>query len=217
MKLRYPTVLLIGACCLLHSFIFAQTKIQEEQVASAFKASYALEKDGKYQKALDTLKQFYTLNAYETNLRLGYLYYLNGKNKESLDMYERAISQMNSSVEARLGYVLPASAMEKWDLVEKKYLEILELDASNTLVMYRLGLMNYYRKEYTKAEKYFSSVLKLYPFDYSSNLMLGWTNYFLGRKDEAKNNFKKTLMILPSDTSAINGLGLIKRDLNIKK
>ncbi len=114
------------------------------------------------------------------------------------------------AVEPKLGFVYPAAALGSWDKVLAQYKDILNVDPNNTLVNYRVGLMNYGKKDYKAAEKYFEKVLNLYPFDYDSLLMLGWTEYFLGNSSKAKALFNKVLLYSPDDKSALEGLSSIK-------
>ena len=117
---------------------------------------------------------------------------------------------MPLSVEAKLGYVYPAAALGNWEQVISKYKEILKIDAKNSTVNYRLGLIYYGREDFTSAYKFFEQVVNLYPFDYNSSLYLAWTNLKLGKTREAKVLFNKVLMMQPNDASALEGLSLIK-------
>jgi len=117
---------------------------------------------------------------------------------------------MPYSIEARLGYALPASAMGNWDQVITKYNEILSIDPENYTTNYRIGMIYYGRKDYEKSIKYFEKIANMYPFDYDAIQMYAWSNYQLGKLREAKVLFNKTLLIRPGDSSAMDGLGLIK-------
>jgi len=176
----------------------------------AFSASYSLETAGKYQEAVNVIKKLYDESSYEINLRLGWLNYLAGQFTEAIADYNIAIQLMPLSIEARLGYVYPASAMGNWDQVMAKYLEILKLDGSHYTANYRLGAIHYSRKEYEAANKYFEKLVNLYPFDYDALHMYAWTSYRLGKLREAKVLFNKVLLNRPGDASALEGLGLIK-------
>jgi tetratricopeptide (TPR) repeat protein len=124
--------------------------------------------------------------------------------------YQNAINLKQYSVEAKLGYVLPAAAAGNWDQVINQYKKILEYDAQNSLVNYRMGMIYYSRKDYATAQKYFERVTNLYPFDYDSAVMLGWSYLQMGKMREAKVMFTKSLLIRPDDASALEGLSLIK-------
>ncbi len=179
-------------------------------IQNAFKSSYEYEKKGEYKKAADALKKVYSDDSYEINLRLGWLNYNAGLFDESQAHYQKALNLKPYSEEARFGIVLPAAATGKWDLVIKIYNEILQNSPANTTALYRLGLIYYGRKEYSKAYNFFEKLVNLYPFNYDGLLMYAWTNLQLGKSREAKILFNKVLMLSPGDKSAKEGLSYIK-------
>jgi tetratricopeptide (TPR) repeat protein len=183
----------------------------DSDLQKAFKESYSFEAKGQYSDAINTLKNVYVDNIYEINLRLGWLYYLNKQNDESVFYYQKAIDLMPYCIEAKFGIVNPLAVQEKWDKVAEQYVAILAIDPQNTLANYRLGLSYYYKADYTNAYKQFEKVVNLYPFDYSSVLMYGWANFQLGKKKEAELLFNKVLLMSPDDKSALEGLGLLKK------
>jgi tetratricopeptide (TPR) repeat protein len=130
---------------------------------------------------------------------------------ESLSFYQKAITLKPMSVEAKLGYVYPASAMGKWEFVKKQYIDILALDSQNVTANYRLGSIYYGNEDYTTASKYFEKVVNLFPFDHDALLMYAWTNFKVGKTREAEVLFHKVLLNTPNDASALEGLGLIKK------
>ncbi len=178
--------------------------------ADAFKESYALEEKAEYTKAIAAIQKIYTPDSYEANLRLGWLCYEAGQFTQSMTYYQKAISLKSYSIEARLGYVLPSAALGNWDQVINTYKKILDYDAQNTLVNYRLGMIYYERKDFPTAQKYFERVVNLYPFDYDSVVMNAWSYLQMGKMREAKILFNKALLMRPEDASALEGLSLIK-------
>lgn len=195
---------------ILSFFTAAQSQTEAGPIESAFIQSYTSEKSGDYTTAIKQIKNVYQEDSYEMNLRLGWLYYSAGQYAEALGYYSKSIRLMPMSIEAKLGYVLPASALGNWDHVVKQYEDILKIDDKNSTVNYRLGYIYYVRKDYTNAFNYFQKVVNLYPFDYDGTHMFAWTNYQLGKTREAKVLFQKCLLIRPGDSSAKEGLGLIK-------
>lgn len=192
------------------AFCFSIKAQTTDPVLDAFSNSYKFEAKADYANAITSLKKVYDENSYEINLRLGWLQYSAGMFTDAMAYYEKSIELMPYSIEARLGYVLPASAAGNWDKVIAVYKKILEIDPQNTTANYRMGLIMYERKDYQSAYNYLSKVVNLYPFDYNSLLIYAWSNYQLGKQKEAKILFKKVLMYSPSDTSAKKGLELIK-------
>ncbi len=198
--------LVLVSLFLLTTIISAQnTSLQD-----AFKNSYELEKEGEYSKAINALKKVYDDNSYELNLRLGWLHYSSGLFTEAAAYYQKGIELKPLSIEARLGYALPTSALGNWEQVLTTYKAILQIDPNHSTTNYRIGLIFYGRQDYKTAERYFEKVLNSYPFDYDSLLMLGWTKYFLGKRNEAKVLFNKVLLYSPEDDSALEGLDLVK-------
>jgi tetratricopeptide (TPR) repeat protein len=183
---------------------------QSEKMIQAFSESYSLESVGNYAKAIEELNQVYEDNSYEMNLRLGWLYYNLGNYFESKKKYERAVTLMPYAIEAKLGYVLPVSAMGNWDEVVKTYGKILEIDPQNTLVNYRMGAIFYERKQYEKALSHCEKTVNLYPFDYDSVILLAWIHYHMGSLREAEVLFKRSMLIKPANSSAEYGLSLIQ-------
>lgn len=182
----------------------------DEIVIKAFKKSYTYEANGEYAKAIKILKKVHTKDAYEINLRLGWLTYSSGIFTESMAFYQKAIDKMSYSIEAKFGIVYPAAALGKWEMVENQYKEILKISPNNTTANYKLGLIYYGREKYDTAQKYFDKIINLFPFDYNSLLMLAWTKLKLEKMGEAKILFNKVLMYSPDDKSATEGLKLIK-------
>jgi tetratricopeptide (TPR) repeat protein len=196
---------------LLIVFLTFQSNAQDNMTLSeVFSSSYTYETSGEHSKAIEVLKKVYNESSYGINLRLGWLTYQSGLFTESVAYYNKAIALMPLSVEARLGYVLPASSAGNWDQVITGYNEILKLDPNHYTVNYRMGLIYYGRKDYQTAYRYFEKILNLYPFDYDALLMTGWTNFQLGKLREAKVLFQKVLLNRPGDSSATEGLSLIK-------
>jgi tetratricopeptide (TPR) repeat protein len=176
----------------------------------AFEKSYFYEYSGEYQKAIDLLKGVYVADSYEINLRLGWISYMAGFFTESTAYYQKAMEMKPLSIEAKLGFVYPASALGNWEQVKKQYNDILTIDPQNTIANYRMGSIYYGNEDYTTALKYFEKVVNLYPFDHDALLMYGWANLKLGKLREAEVLFQKVIMNKPNDESALEGLGMIK-------
>ena len=199
---RYFLILII--------FLSSYTYSQNNDISIAFEESYKLEYNGDYKQAIEKIKEIYSAESYEINLRLGWLNYYAGFFTESTTYYQKAISLMPYSIEAKFGLINPAVALGNWNIVIKTYEKILQLDQKNSTANYRLASIYYGKKDYSSAYKYYQTVVNSYPFDYDATLMFAWTNYMLGKSREAKILFNKVLLISPKDASAIEGLSLIK-------
>ena len=158
----------------------------------AFSKSYSFEYETQYAKAITALTDLH-VDSYQINLRLGWLYYMNKDYVKSEQYYKKAIVLEPTSIEARFGVVLPQSTAGNWNSVLATYLEVVKLDPNNSTANYRLASIYHTRKDYTNATTYVSRVLKLYPFDYDSNLLYGKILMAQGKNAEAKKHFTKAL------------------------
>lgn len=198
---------LIAFCIFLSIQSFAQ---DSKALQYAFSKSYTYESKYQYDEAIKVIKELYNEKSYPINMRLGWLYYLSKNYSSSISYYQKAGALMPASAEALWALVSPQIALEKWTDVEKTYQAIVKLEPKSATAHYKLGMIYYYRKNYSTAKKYFDIALNLYPMDYNILLMSAWNNYFLGNVNEAKILFNRVLVVSPGDTSAVEGLSLIK-------
>ncbi len=194
------TTLLI-ACS---AWVAAQTTLIE-----AFRASYTQEQGGNYQAAVHALLEVYETSSYETNLRLGWLYYTMGQYPSSQQYYQRACDLMPYAIEPKLGLTYPLGALGNWSAVIAQYEKVLSIDPQNTKAKYNLAAIYYERKDYRKAQDYIEDVVNLYPFDYDSLVLFAWIQYQMGNLAKAKVLFQKALLYNPDGLSALTGLDSI--------
>jgi tetratricopeptide (TPR) repeat protein len=190
--------------------ITGRSQNSETVQQKAYSVSYLAEYKQDYNAAIQAVKSVYQENAYEDNLRLGWLNYLLGNFSTSQTYYTKAVNLKPASVEARLGLIKPLSSLESWDFVLKQYQEILKLDPGSYAANYWSGVIHYNRKQYEVAVKFFEKIVNYYPFDYDAAHMLAWNYYFMSKTNEARIMFNKALLIRPGDSSAIQGLSLLK-------
>lgn len=167
----------------------------------AFSKSYSFEYDTQYAKAIEAMTALNS-DAYEVSLRLGWLYYLSKDYLKSETFYKKAIASEPSSVEARFGIVLPLAALGNWNAVLGHYLDILKIDPNNSIANYRTGYIYYSRKDYANAMVYTGKVIKMYPFDYDSNLLAGKVMMAQAKNAEAKKYFNKAIEYNPQSEEA---------------
>lgn len=195
---------------ILLSIVISFVNAQDSKVKTAFASSIGFEAKLNYTSAIAKIMEVYSASSYEINLRLGWLNYCAGLQKESKQYYKIAIELMPFAIEAKFGYTYPLTALGDYDEIVNQYLTILRIDPNNTTALYALGMIYYNGKLYEKASKCFTLIANLYPFTYDSLHMLAWTNYKLGKTADAKQLFNRVLLISPSDASALEGLSLIK-------
>ena len=188
-------------------YVLAQN---QDKLQAAFTESYTLESQGDYTQAITVMQRVFDKDVYEINLRLGWLSYKAGLFDESESYYRRAIQLMPYGLEARFGFFYPLSSTGQWTQVIQIYEEVLKIDPNNSVANFRFGLVYYGRSEFSKAEKLFSKVVNLYPFDYDGVHMLAWTKLKLGKTQESKALFQKALLFKPGDASSLEGLSYIR-------
>lgn len=167
----------------------------------AFSKSYLYEYDAQYAKAIKSLQDL-NVDNYEINLRLGWLFYLSKDYLKSENYYKKAVAHETGSIEARFGLVLPLSALGNWNNVLSLYLEILKQDPNNSIANYRTASIYYTRKDYGNTANYILKVIKMYPFDFDSNLLYGKNLYAQGKNSEAKKYIEKALEYNPQSEEA---------------
>lgn len=174
-----------------------------QNTETAFSKSYAFEYESQYAKAISALNEL-NANTYEVHLRLGWLYYMSKDYVTSESHYKKAIALEASSIEARFGIVLPQSGMGNWNSVLATYAEVLKLDPNNSVANYRTGVIYFNRKDYANATTYISRVIKLYPFDYDSNLLMGKVLVAQGKNADAKKYVQLAVEYNPQSDEAKN-------------
>lgn len=197
--------------CLLILGLALQSLHAQTRLIEAFSQSYLLEQQGQYQAAIDTLLDQYDASSYETNLRLGWLYYLAEQFPAAQQYYQQAISLMPYAIEPKLGIVYPLSAIGNWTAVIGQYEKILQIDPHHTTAHYRLAAIYYEKQLYQEALPHIESVINLYPFDYDALVLYGWIQVQAGNTAKAKVLFHKALLYNPEGDLALAGLGSLPK------
>ena len=188
--------ILLTTCIALHMISNAQ-----QNTEAAFSKSYSFEYETQYSKAITSLTDLH-LDSYQIDLRVGWLYYLSKDYVKSEQYYRKAVAAEPTSIEARFGLVLPMATLGNWNNVLTVYLEIVKLDPNNAIANYRIASIYNARRDYPNAIIYAYKVLKLYPFDYDSNLLSGKILMAQTKNAEAKKYFIKALEYNPQSDEA---------------
>jgi tetratricopeptide (TPR) repeat protein len=149
---------------------------QSNYQINSFAKSIKLEREREYIQAINVLKESYDPKSYETNLRLGWLYYMAGQYADSKSYYLLAMGSMPNSLEAKVGYLYPVAATSTSDLTSllNQYNKILEINPKDVNSNYQLGFYNYNKGNLEIAKNYFSKILDLYPSAYEYDLRIAW-------------------------------------------
>jgi len=179
-----------------------------DDTADAYRASNDLEDAGRYREALQALEDVAPANrgAYVYHLRKGWLTYLAGDYRNSVESYERAISLEPRAVEPRLGLMLPQMALHLWQDTEQTAADALALDPKNYLAGSRRAWALYNLGRYDDAEVAYRRVLELYPGDMDMRSGLAWCLLKQNLGVDAAAQFRIVLQVDPTHATAQEGL-----------
>lgn len=181
-----------------------------QQIKKAYEDSYRYEKLQNYEMAIKALMPVYKEypKGYTVNLRLGWLYYLWGKYRNSIEHYQIAMEVAPYSVEARLGYMLPLLAQGRYAEVEKVAYQILKTDYYNYYANLRLAYALRMQKKYDLASEVARKMLVLYPTDVQFLVELALDYIGMGQKDKGYSILWDVLILQPDNETAREVLGL---------
>lgn len=180
-----------------------------QEIMEAYSKSYNYERLQDFGSAVNSLAavaQGYPAG-YTVNLRLGWLYYLKQNYADSLHHYEIAMKSAPSSIEARLGYILPLMVQGRYDRVEAVAYQILETDRYNYYANLKLAVALRMEKKYQAAEKVLQQMLTFYPVDVTLLTELGLVREAEGKVDAATAIFTDILILDPANPVASTRLG----------
>jgi tetratricopeptide (TPR) repeat protein len=177
-------------------------------IYESYKSSYNYEKMYRYQDSIKALSPVYNdyKNAYTVNLRLGWLYYLNGNYSNAVFHYRNAVKAAPDNIEAKLGYMLPLLAQQKYSEAEEVGYKILKIDNYNYYGNYRLALALKNQKKYNLAEKIIIKMLFIYTTDTVFLTELASLKDLKGNQKEAVNIAKNIITLEPTNVYAANYL-----------
>ncbi len=198
-------------CCFVVIFVLitslpalAAVDLSPEEIQKAYWDSYNYEKMQNYEDAIKALMPVYEAypNGYTVNLRLGWLYYLQGHYANALHHYERAMKVLPASIEAKLGYTLPLLKQQKYREVEQMCYQILKVDFYNYYGNLRLVYVLRLLGDLQSAENVALKMLSLYPTDVAFLTEYGLIKQAQGELQEAKRIFTDVLTLDPQNITA---------------
>ncbi len=208
-------VLVMG---LFFNFGFGSILIAEEgpvlnkEYQKGFETSYAMGLNNKYDEAITPLlrlSQKYPSD-YIVNVRLGYLYYLKGDFKSSVDFYEKGVRIKPQSIEPYQGILLPLMGQKDFKESIKWGQRALKIDPFNYTVLSTVAYAFYLNGDYKSAALYYLRSTELYPSDVTMRVGLGWSYLKAGDKIKARKEFIQVLNLSPTNQLAVTGYDLSK-------
>ncbi|HBH05819.1 MAG TPA: hypothetical protein DDX92_04360 [Flavobacteriales bacterium] len=169
----------------------------------SFEKSYIQESYKNYEGAIQWILDIYDENSYVDNLRLGWLNYLQGEYPKSRTYYEKCVELKPESIEALVGITYPVYALSDQNELKRIYLRILKIDPNYSYALYNLASIYYLEKDYKSADELLLQSLKMFPFDYESNLLMARIKVGLGEIESAKEYYQIALLYNPGDADLI--------------
>lgn len=177
-------------------------------IKQAYYDSYNYEKMQNYPDAIKALSVVYEKypQAYTPNFRLAWLFYLNKNYANAIEHYQKAITLVPTSAEAKLGLIQVYQAMGKHDDAKRLIYDILQNDLYNYFAnSYLVASLNALA-EYDQSLKVIYKMLAYYPTDvyFLSKLAQVYVNQ--KKESLAQGVYKDILILDPANTQATSYL-----------
>lgn len=193
----------------LSALIPANAAAQELDVAGAYSRSYEYERAQDYPNAIRALAPVYEAypNGYTVNLRMGWLFHLNGNFNNAAAHYEVATSAAPFALEPKLGHLLPLLAQGRWAEAETLAYQIVSVDHYNYYGNLRLSVALRNQGKLDAAYQVELKMVGAYPTDLLHLVELAQVQDARGDKDEARRLFGEILILDPENQVARRYLG----------
>lgn len=167
-------------------------------------ASYADESQGLIRAAIEKTVLAYKSEPsdYLVNYRLGWLFYLDRKYKNSIDHYTRAAGVAPLSLEPLLGLSQTLLAAEEYAKAWETCKSILKLDPGNYVARQRSAQAQLKLKLFAEALETTTRALASYPTDAIFLEQKGFALKQLGREEEARATLTLLLLVNPHNVYA---------------
>jgi tetratricopeptide (TPR) repeat protein len=177
---------------------------QQPDIAAAYHQSFEYERAQRYQDAVRALAPVYEAypNGYTVNLRMGWLFYLNGNYNNAVAHYEVAGTAAPAALEPKLGRLLPLLAQARWSDAEALAYQVVSVDHFNYYGNLRLVIALRMQKKLDAAHQVAQKMVRVYPTDLYYLVELALLHDARGEGDEARRLFGEILILDPQNETA---------------
>lgn len=184
-----------------------------QDLASAFKASYAAEAAGNYDEAWRVMNEALGRNrtSYPGVMRLAYIRGIQLKYDEAAQLYAAAAALEPRAVEPLVYLQYQYLLLQNWSKLEESARAALVLDPNHYASRTRLAWSLYSQQRYAESAAEYTKVSQLYPLDIDVLVMRGWAFALSGRRPQAEMVFDRVLEVAPENASAIEGKAFLAR------
>jgi tetratricopeptide (TPR) repeat protein len=177
---------------------------QELDIQDAYYRSYGYERTQDYMNAIRALSGVFETypEGYTVNLRMAWLYYLNGNYANAMVHYDTALRVAPYALEPKLGSLLPLLAQERWADVESQAYQIVSVDYYNYYGNLRLAVALRMQGKLEQARQVVNKMLTPYPTDTLYLTQLGLIAVAEGDEAAARVAFTDVLILDPESPEA---------------
>lgn len=177
---------------------------QEPDIAAAYQRSFDNERAENYQDAIRALAPVYEAypNAYTVNLRMAWLFYLNGNFSNAVAHYEVATRAAPLALEPKLGKMLPLLAQGRWAEAEAVAYQVVSVDHYNYYGNLRLAVALRMQSKLEASYQITWKMASAYPTDLLYLVELAQVNDARGDEEEARRLFGEILILDPENQVA---------------
>jgi tetratricopeptide (TPR) repeat protein len=182
--------------------------LSHEQIYEYYNKSYGYEKAGNYIDAIKAIQLVYEKypNTYTINSRLGSLYRLNGKFRNSIEHYRKALKVIPASISAKLGLQYTYLLSEDYDMVLMLGYQIISVDYYNYYANYRIAYSLSQDGKLDMSETIINKMLAIYPSDVLFLTELGLLQLKQKKPTIAKTTLLNVLILDPENVRAKSSL-----------
>jgi tetratricopeptide (TPR) repeat protein len=141
-------------------------------------------------------------NTYTVNSHLGSLYRLDGKFRNSIEHYKKALKVLPSSISAKLGLQYTHVLSEDYAKTLEVGYQIIRVDYYNYYANYRIAYSLVQTGKYDLAEKIINKMLAIYPADVLFLTELGLLQLQLKQLEKSKATLLNVLILDPENVKA---------------
>ncbi len=201
---------IIIACVL--ALFSVPTYAKDSPVRDAFKRSLQYEQSQNYNDAIRALVSINAgkQQAYNINLRMGWLYYLSGHYANSIKHYQIAIKLAPNAIEPLIGKLLPLLAQQHYQDVNLIAHKILRKDYNNYYANLRLIIALRLQRKYDLAQNTVKKMRALYPGDITFIEQDALVSEQSQRLEKASELYAKLLILDPENLAAKRFFGYMK-------
>jgi len=171
---------------------------------SVWSRSYALEANGKYEKAAALMVPL--INKGSENelvlLRYSWLNYLQGNFNDAIYSYKLALKRNQRSFDARLGIALPLMAQQRWNEASRYLKQVLAQSPYNYTAHTRLMVCEEGLRKWETLAKHSLTLSAYYPSDATTLVYLARAYAWQGKHQLAKNTYQRVLVRIPGHIEA---------------